>query len=198
MAASSDNQTPPSETLNPPVQVEHSLPTTNGHDSSFPPHQPSPELSQPSNAPSTDADEAGEKRKRVDHPMSKTSLCSYFRRSEGSCSHGDGCRYAHGEAELRPRPDNTWDPTSERAKKMLKTEDGEDSKAAEVGGDVMMMMMTDALDGDVLDGALTKCFVNLPMKWSADNFRTFLTDQVILILFFLFSLEIVVINFICS
>ncbi|KAG5515476.1 hypothetical protein RHGRI_036506 [Rhododendron griersonianum] len=179
MAASSDDQTPPSETLNPPV--EHSLPTNDGHDSSVPPHQPPPEQSQPSNAPSKDADEAGEKRKRVDtedHPMWKTSLCSYFRRSEGSCSHGDGCRYAHGEEELRPRPGNTWDPTSERAKKMLKSENGENSNAAEEGGgggDVMMM--TDALDGDVLDGALAKCLVNLPMKWSSDNLRAFLSDQ---------------------
>ncbi|XP_058199004.1 zinc finger CCCH domain-containing protein 24 [Rhododendron vialii] len=180
MAASSDDQAPPSETLNP--TVEHSLLTNDGHDSPVPPHQPPPEQSQPSNAPSTDADEAGEKRKRVDtedHPMWKTSLCSYFRRSEGSCSHGDGCRYAHGEEELRPRPGNTWDPTSERAKKMLKSENGENSKAAEEGGggggDVMMM--TDALDGDVLDGALAKCLVNLPMKWSSDNLRTFLSDQ---------------------
>lgn len=117
--------------------------------------------------------------------MWKTSLCSYFRRSEGSCSHGDGCRYAHGEEELRPRPGNTWDPTSERAKKMLKSENGENSKAVEGGGgggDVMMM--TDALDGDVLDGALAKCLVNLPMKWSSDNLRTFLSDQVIF--FFVF------------
>ncbi|KAI8524008.1 hypothetical protein RHMOL_Rhmol13G0115900 [Rhododendron molle] len=179
MAASSDDQTPPSETLNPPV--EHSLPANDGHDSSVPPHQPPPEQSQPSNAPSKDSDEAGEKRKRVDtedHPMWKTSLCSYFRRSEGSCSHGDGCRYAHGEEELRPRPGNTWDPTSERAKKMLKSENGENSKAAEEGGgggDVMMM--TDALDGDVLDGSLAKCLVNLPMKWSSDNLRTFFSDQ---------------------
>lgn len=116
--------------------------------------------------------------------MWKTSLCSYFRRSEGSCSHGDGCRYAHGEEELRRRPGNTWDPTSERAKKMLKSENGENSNAAEEGGgggDVMMM--TDALDGDVLDGALAKCLVNLPMKWSSDNLRAFLSDQVNLFIY---------------
>lgn len=190
MAAPSDNQTPPSETLNP--LLEHSLPTTNGHDSSTPHHQPPPEQPQTSNAPAPDSDEAGEKRKRVDptnlynedHPMWKTSLCSYFRRSGGSCSHGDGCRYAHGEAELRPRPDSTWDPTSDRAKKVLRSEDGENSKAAEGGGGGEIMM-TDALGGDFSDGALAKCLVNLPMKWSSDNLRNFLSGQVIFVFFFL-------------
>ncbi|KAL0369671.1 UNVERIFIED_CONTAM: Zinc finger CCCH domain-containing protein 24 [Sesamum angustifolium] len=76
------------------------------------------------------------------HPLWKTSLCSYFRRTGDSCSHGESCRYAHGEAELRPRPDNTWDPTSERAKKMARTEEKEKEEAAEDGG----VMMTDALD----------------------------------------------------
>lgn len=105
--------------------------------------------------------------------MWKTSLCSYFRRSGGQCSHGDGCRYAHGEAELRPRPDNTWDPTSERVKKILKEENGEESKGVEERD----VMMTDALEGDDLDGALAKCLVNLPMKWASDNLRTFLSEQ---------------------
>lgn len=111
--------------------------------------------------------------------MWKTSLCSYFRRSGGQCSHGDGCRYAHGEAELRPRPDNTWDPTSERVKKILKEENGEESKGVEERD----VMMTDALEGDDLDGALAKCLVNLPMKWASDNLRTFLSEQVILFSF---------------
>ncbi|KAK4789112.1 hypothetical protein SAY86_020431 [Trapa natans] len=67
---------------------------------------------------------SGEKRKRAEgeeadcppNPLWKTSLCSYFRRTGGSCSHGSTCRYAHGEEELRQRPDGSWDPTSERGK----------------------------------------------------------------------------------
>uniref|UniRef100_A0A0E0D9W8 C3H1-type domain-containing protein n=1 Tax=Oryza meridionalis TaxID=40149 RepID=A0A0E0D9W8_9ORYZ len=96
----------------------------------------------PSPPPPMESDVAGEKRKREDdesssavlaaanntggaqHPMWKTSLCSFFRRRAASsadgCSHGDSCRYAHSEDELRPRPDGTWDPTSDRAKKLRK------------------------------------------------------------------------------
>ncbi|KAL8057586.1 hypothetical protein ABFX02_04G193100 [Erythranthe guttata] len=109
------------------------------------------------------------------HPMSKTSLCSYFRRFGESCSHGESCRYAHGEAELKPRPDNTWDPTSERAKKMAKTKEEEAAAAAEKCG----VMMTDAVEGNGEESSpgLSKCLVNLPMKWSSDNLRSFLTEQ---------------------
>ena len=49
----------------------------------------------------------------------KTSLCSYFRRGGGrpdACGHGEKCRFAHGEEELRQRPDGSWDPTSMRGK----------------------------------------------------------------------------------
>ncbi|XP_057782659.1 zinc finger CCCH domain-containing protein 24 [Salvia miltiorrhiza] len=110
---------------------------------------------------------------KTKHPLWKTSLCSYFRRSSESCSHGESCRYAHGEEELRLRPDNTWDPTSERAKKMTKTDDQE--QAVEESG----VMMTEALeeDGEESSSGLSKCFVNLPMKWSSDNFRIFLNEQ---------------------
>ncbi|RDX73329.1 putative LRR receptor-like serine/threonine-protein kinase, partial [Mucuna pruriens] len=81
-----------------------------------------------------------EKRKRDDdddrslHPMWKTSLCSYFRSHNGSCSHSDACRYAHGEEELRLRLDNRWDPTFERAKKYLKSETGEKHAVVEMLG----------------------------------------------------------------
>lgn len=114
---------------------------------------------------------------KTKHPLWKTSLCSYFRSKSGdSCSHGETCRYAHGEEELRPRPDNSWDPTSERAKKMIKTGDEEKLEEAEEGG----VMMTEALeeDGEESSSGLSKCLVNLPMKWSADNLRMFLKDQV--------------------
>lgn len=135
-----------------------------------------------------------EKRKREDpdleleqtapqqqHPLWKTSLCSYFRSSNGSCSHGDSCRYAHGEEELMPRPDNTWDPTSERAKKMAKKEPNDANlMEAECG-----VMMTDAVvmapEGeDACSSGLSKCLVNLPMKWGADKLRNFLNEQGIL------------------
>lgn len=108
------------------------------------------------------------------HPLWKTSLCSFFRSSKGLCSHGETCRYAHGESELRPRPDNTWDPTSERAKKLQKVESEEiEVKEGEI-------MMTEAVEAEGEDSAsgLSKCLVNLPMKWSADELRNFLTEQV--------------------
>ncbi|KAL4389106.1 hypothetical protein HN51_009966 [Arachis hypogaea] len=145
---------------------------------------------------------AGEKRKRDDdeagesvdggsgasgedrslHPLWKTSLCSYFRRHGNSCSHGTACRFAHGEEELRIRPDNTWDPTSERAKKALKSENGERCGVSEE------VMMTEAVvddddGGDEENGgsggsnhALSKCLVHLPRKWCSDNLRSFLND----------------------
>ncbi|KAH7662639.1 (Uracil-5)-methyltransferase family protein [Dioscorea alata] len=104
--------------------------------------------------------EALEKRKREEeNPWRKTSLCSYFRRAAGSCSHGDACRYAHGEEELRPRPDNSWDPTSERAKKLLKTEAGEDEEEE---------------DKDVDFATMEKCLVGLPRKWTSDSLKSFL------------------------
>ncbi|XP_075093368.1 zinc finger CCCH domain-containing protein 24 isoform X2 [Nicotiana tabacum] len=115
------------------------------------------------------------------NPLWKTSLCSYFRRNDNSCSHGDSCRYAHGESELRPRPDNTWDPTSERAKKIAKKDDDGDkseNKEEEKCNDVMM---TEALDNEEECSSsgtgLSKCLVNLPMKWSSDNLRCFLKQH---------------------
>ncbi|XP_016547449.1 zinc finger CCCH domain-containing protein 24 [Capsicum annuum] len=125
-----------------------------------------------------------EKRKREEtethtNPLWKTALCSYFRRNEGSCSHGESCRYAHGESELRIRPDNTWDPTSQRAKKIARIEFEEEEDEEQVKcNDVMM---PDALDDD--DGqrssssGLSKCLVNLPMKWNSDNLRCFLKEH---------------------
>ncbi|KAL3618524.1 hypothetical protein CASFOL_037606 [Castilleja foliolosa] len=109
------------------------------------------------------------------HPLWKTSLCSYFRSTGGSCSHGESCRYAHSEAELRQRPDNSWDPTSERAKKMARAEETEKENAAAEAS----VMMTEALeDGEEESSSgLSKCIVNLPMKWSSDNLRNFLAEQ---------------------
>ncbi|KAL3518373.1 hypothetical protein ACH5RR_020962 [Cinchona calisaya] len=146
-------------------------------------NQPDP-IEAPSE-PNPNTDPATEKRKRDDqekeqHPLWKTSLCSFFRRSNGSCSHGDACRYAHGESELRPRPDNTWDPTSERAKKMARKDEGE----KEGGNDVMMTeAFSDGEEGGgssavaAAEGGLSKCLVNLPMRWISDNLRNFLNEN---------------------
>lgn len=176
----------------------------NGHDSISdqplisPPSSPSklqPELELelgPIQPPATTTDtvpELGEKRKQPEpdsepiapppdkskHPLWKTSLCSYFRRTGGECSHGETCRYAHSEEELRQRPDNTWDPTSERGKKM-KNENGEGVEVKREGDEVLI---TEAVGDDCgSDDVLDKCFVNLPMRWSSDNLRSFLTDNV--------------------
>jgi tRNA (uracil-5-)-methyltransferase len=177
----------------------------NGHDST---DQPQPPQDPETQAPQDDA-VSGDKRKREEegsdakpaagqHPLWKTSLCSFFRRHDASCGHGSGCRYAHSEAELRPRPDNTWDPTSERAKKAAK-KSGEDKECA-AWDDVMM---TEALDddedgdgdgdGDGGDGfgsdpALSKCLVHLPRNWKSDKLKEFLSEQAsasIVIFFFL-------------
>lgn len=150
-----------------------------------PPAQPEPESTQPP-AP---VPEPGEKRKQPEpdsaptppppekskHPLWKTSLCSYFRRTGGECSHGETCRYAHSEEELRQRPDNTWDPTSERGKKM-KVENGE---SVEVKRGTDEVSITEAIGEDCCsDNVLEKCLINLPMRWSSDNLRSFLTDNV--------------------
>jgi tRNA (uracil-5-)-methyltransferase len=119
----------------------------------------SPEEAPPASAGGGDAGSSGGSR----HPMWKTSLCSYFRRrgagAEG-CSHGESCRYAHTEEELRPRPDRTWDPTSDRAKKLLK-------------------IALETQEGVTLDEqSLDKCLVGLPRGWTADRLKAFLQDQV--------------------
>ncbi|KAI9076173.1 hypothetical protein K1719_041871 [Acacia pycnantha] len=173
----------PSKTLNPsdPIIGSHSpqAPAVNAQihqESLFPAAQPSDDVV------------SGEKRKREDSdsgvsdpslsPLWKTSLCSYFRRHDGSCSHGSECRYAHGEEELRPRPDNTWDPTSERAKKAMKSVTGE--KCAVSMGVMMTEAVVDDADGEDNDDsnpALSKCLVHLPRKWLSDNLRGFLSQE---------------------
>ncbi|XP_015058657.1 zinc finger CCCH domain-containing protein 24 isoform X2 [Solanum pennellii] len=121
-----------------------------------------------------------ETEQKQQNPLWKTTLCSYFRRNDGSCSHGESCRYAHGESELRVRPDNTWDPTSDRAKKMAKTAADDDGEKAEDKEEKRNdVMMTEALDDDECSSVsgLSKCLVNLPMKWSSDNLRCFLKEH---------------------
>ncbi|CAD6261479.1 unnamed protein product [Miscanthus lutarioriparius] len=103
------------------------------------------------------------------HPMWKTSLCSFFRRRGGAgagaegCSHGESCRYAHTEEELRPRPDGTWDPTSDHAKKLLKV-------AAEAQEEAEEEVTVD-------EQSLDKCLVGLSRGWTADRLKSFLQEQ---------------------
>lgn len=183
MAASPNNEPTPTETLNPaiPDPPQPSIPgPVNGHDST---NEPLADLDlRPSDPPSTDDTTLGEKRKREDdpaadqstHPLWKTSLCSFFRRHSGSCSHGSGCRYAHSEEELRLRPDNTWDPTSERAKKAMKL--SEDGDKSEVSGEVMMTeVMVGEEDGS--EAGLSKCLVHIPRNWKLEQLSSFLSDQ---------------------
>lgn len=118
------------------------------------------------------------------HPLWKTSMCSYFRGKSGNCSHGEGCRFAHSEDELRPRPDNSWDPTSERAKKMMRKDEEDMSKVVDEVNDGVAMTEAFGDDEDGADPELRKCLVHLPRKWSSDNLRDFLNEQVRIVLCF--------------
>ncbi|XP_074276308.1 zinc finger CCCH domain-containing protein 24 isoform X2 [Silene latifolia] len=131
------------------------------------------------------SDCGGVKRKRGDedpkpagvHPLHKTSLCSYFRRnSSGECSHGDSCRFAHSESELRPRPDGSWDPTSDRAKKLARRGD-EEEEENEAEEEESSVMMTDVLCDTGADAELSKCLVHLPRKWNSEQLKSFLDQQ---------------------
>ncbi|CAI0397771.1 unnamed protein product [Linum tenue] len=153
-----------------------------------------PETAEKTVDPSPEADSSGAKRKRDEEnpepetkpdpssqPWYKTSLCSYFRRNSGSCAHGSTCRYAHSEGELRPRPDNSWDPTSERAKKALKLDKEEEEEDEKEKEDEIMMTDMIADEGDAnggcLDVELSKCLVHLPRRWTTDNLKKFLSES---------------------
>lgn len=105
-------------------------------------------------------------------------MCSYFRSTSGSCSHGEGCRFAHNEEELRPRPDGSWDPTSQRAKrgeeKEKEKEDGEEDGGD--GEEERSVMMTEVL-ADSGDPQLSKCLIHLPRKWNSEQLKTYLDEQ---------------------
>lgn len=57
----------------------------------------------------------------------------------------------------------------------MKIENGE-SVEVKRGGDEVLI--TEAVGDCCSDDVLQKCFVNLPMRWSSDNLRSFLTDNV--------------------
>ncbi|XP_002530289.2 zinc finger CCCH domain-containing protein 24 isoform X1 [Ricinus communis] len=194
------NKVSPTETLNPSSITEISKPMS--------PQSPETTIAATADDNNNNGNESnnqGEKRKREEteeqqseteekselshNPYYKTSLCSYFRRHSASCSHGSECKYAHGEEELRQRPDNTWDPTSERAKKAIKLEKNSDNcDVKEEKEEIMMTEMIGDDDGDgaggegggCLDPELSKCLVHLPRKWNSDNFKNFLNEQGVL------------------
>lgn len=175
MAAFANNERTATETLNPATPDPPQLPVP-GRDST---DEPAADVNLKRKREEDSADQST-------HPLWKTSLCSFFRRQSGSCSHGSGCRYAHGEEELRLRPDNTWDPTSERAKKTMKS--SEDGHQSEVSGEVMM---TEVMDGDDETG-LSKCLVHIPRNWRSEQLSSFLSDQASLDFFFFFMLVVFV------
>ncbi|XP_020532585.1 zinc finger CCCH domain-containing protein 24 isoform X2 [Jatropha curcas] len=209
MGSSPNNEHSLTETLNPCTETStamtlHDLPNQRHDQEQLQPSNPPPTAQVSASAAATTANDGNssgsnlcEKRKReeteqpetqqiIDHslnPYYKTSLCSYFRRYSESCSHGSECRYAHGEEELRPRPDNTWDPTSERAKKAMKLEEKKDYIHEDKEEEIMMTEMlvdngeAEGGEGGCLDPELSKCLVHLPRKWNSDNFRNFLNEQ---------------------
>ncbi|MCO5560095.1 hypothetical protein L7F22_013702 [Adiantum nelumboides] len=110
----------------------------------------------------------------------KTSLCSYFRKL-GSCRHGLQCRYAHGDDELRPRPDGTWDPTSLKGRSTQKPEsqlplkkkgqEEEEDKQNEEGDDDGVGPERSCIP------SLHKCIQDLPLKWSSEDLSKLLADK---------------------
>ncbi|BBN09995.1 tRNA (uracil-5-)-methyltransferase [Marchantia polymorpha subsp. ruderalis] len=105
-------------------------------------------------------------------PRMKTSLCSYFRK--GNCRHGDLCRYAHGEAELKPRPDGSWDPTSDFAKSLARD-------ALPVPAAVKLVapisVAEEAAEDDSSEITIKKCITPVQPRWSNDDLKKFLTDM---------------------
>ncbi|XP_021745950.1 zinc finger CCCH domain-containing protein 24-like [Chenopodium quinoa] len=177
--ATPQSKTPSTDTLNPSTTPTTVAETTQQPTSGNPPPK-SPESSVKRKREEEDVESESDDLKKPKpaslHPLHKTSLCSYFRSNSGSCSHGEECRFAHNEEELRPRPDGSWDPTSLRVKRKESEEkrDAEDDE-----GDVeeeRSAMMTEVL-GDSGDPQLSKCLIHLPRKWTSDQLKTYLDEQ---------------------
>ncbi|KAJ6821415.1 zinc finger CCCH domain-containing protein 24 [Iris pallida] len=96
-------------------------------------------------------------------PLWKTSLCTLFTRGGGGgrCSYGEACRYAHGEAELRPR----LRPHNNKKEKRSRPNNGVGTEAKEDDDDAN----TEAL--------LDKCLIGLSKRWVTDDLNKFLQAQ---------------------
>lgn len=84
------------------------------------------------------------------------------------------------------RPDNTWDPTSERAKKVMRSEKSEKREAPEADTMITDVLVDDDDDegdggdnngGGCLDPGLSKCLVHLPRNWNSEKLTNFLREQ---------------------
>ena len=84
------------------------------------------------------------------------------------------------------RPDNTWDPTSERAKKVMRSEKSEEREAPEADTTITDVLVDDHDDesdggdnngGGCLDPGLSKCLVHLPRNWNSEKLSNFLREQ---------------------
>ncbi|KMT02077.1 hypothetical protein BVRB_9g208060 [Beta vulgaris subsp. vulgaris] len=152
------------------LEIETQNPTPNSISEEPNLSNPSPESSVKRKREEEEQEVEEDVPKKTKHPLHKTSMCSYFRRNSGSCSHGEGCRFAHNEEELQPRPDGSWDPTSDRVKRR-EIENVEEEEEEEKS-----VMMTEIL-AESGDPQLSKCLIHLPRKWNSDQLKTFLDEQ---------------------
>ena len=82
------------------------------------------------------------------------------------CRHGESCRYAHAECELRRRPDGSWDPTSSVAR-------------AEAGlSSLKESAMETVQNVQSVANPLQKCILDLPLKWTSEDLDKLLAEKV--------------------
>ncbi|CAI5465842.1 unnamed protein product [Closterium sp. Yama58-4] len=125
-------------------------------------------------------------------PMWKTTLCSFFRK-HGECKHGARCKFAHGEAELRARPDGSFDPTSARggAKRSEAGEADQSKKGRnrgrKRGGGGSWGREAEEAEGGEDEGKeggpggegewSRLCVQNIPKWWNVKHFRELLNEM---------------------
>lgn len=105
----------------------------------------------------------------------KTSLCSYFRKK--GCKHDKACRYAHGEQELQPRPDGSWDPTSDRAKR-IKAEQDMMARMTMVNSAKVETGSREDGEGKLGSDTVREYTLSLPRTWTTDSLQNFLDKNV--------------------
>ncbi|CAI7792983.1 unnamed protein product [Closterium sp. NIES-53] len=124
--------------------------------------------------------------------MWKTTLCSFFRK-HGECKHGARCKFAHGEVELRARPDGSFDPTSARGgAKRSEAGEGDQSnkgrnRGRKRGGGGSWGREAEEAEGGEDEGKeggaggegewSRLCVQNLPKWWNVKHFREMLNEM---------------------